>query len=396
MSKKISYFFKIESKEINSKLVRNEEILDQKSKENIKNNSKIENEIELNIKTEPDQSFTIELPTTKNKQKPSQECKMCKKKFGTLRHFEYHVRNNVCDHNCRFCGKYFSERANLKRHMRDIHTNQLNIEIFKCEICGRNFSRIKDLTQHVELKHHDGQFRKYECDFDGKLFKTRSEIHIHMKTHLSKVKCKICNAELKVSGLTIHNKELHSEQDKISCHKCFKTFVSISRLKLHLKVHERKFECPICNRRLPTFPQLKNHINDIHENPGSHSCEICHKKFNRAENLKVHLKFHDKNRPKPFKCQRCDFATHSKANFNGHLKFHEKKDKIAATMKNPIRCRMCPAILKSKYVFHLHMKSVHIEALYQCDLCGIAMKTKNNIKNHILVHIKNRLATINK
>ena len=105
-------------------------------------------------------------------------------------------------------------------------------------------------------------------------------------------------------------------------------------------------------------------------------------------NLKIHLKFHDKNHPKPFKCQRCDFATHVKANYNYHLKSHENKDKMIATMKNPVKCKKCPAVLRNKYALHNHMKAVHIQALYQCDLCGETVKLKSNVLHHMQVHIK--------
>jgi len=256
------------------------------------------------------------------------------------------------------------------------------------------FFQRPNLISHMKLKHSDGQFRKYECDFDGKIFKSRSEIYMHMNRHLPSVKCKICDAELKIRSVWSHMKEVHSNQTKEICKICDKSFKTLGRLKAHLKVYERKFKCTVCGKRLSNFPSLRDHVRNIHENPGSYSCEICNKKFNRFDNLKVHLKFHDRNRPKPFKCQRCDFATHSKANFNGHQKSHEYKDKQAATMKNPLKCTKCQALLKNKDALRKHMKSVHIEALYQCDLCGLAVKLKSNIFDHIQVHLKNKMKEV--
>ena len=138
-----------------------------------------------------------------------------------------------------------------------------------------------------------------------------------------------------------------------------------------------------------TKGDLNIHIKMRHEKPGF-ECEICGEKFNKNFCLQRHKKVHDKNRPKPLKCKRCDFATDIPPSYNTHQKFHENQDKILTTMTNPLKCEKCPKFCRNKQAMRLHLRYVHPEVTFQCDLCGTYVKVKAALKQHLLSHFRSQ------
>jgi len=341
MSKKISDFFKVEEKqsingEVSSNKVREcRVILQDINKEFKKRSSQIEKSIQNCLK--------------EKKTKSQVECQFCNK---------------------------FLDKKNITKHIRTLHAKELKKLPFHCEICNLNFLNFKSLKKHTNLNHPNGLTENFECDYDGKLFGTKENLIQHMKSHLPKVKCKICNKMVQILSLNSHMNQTHATENKFQCKICSKLFKSKQILKYHEKTHDKKFQCDICKSKFTSKYQLDQHTINIHENPRSFACETCGNKFNKKEILKKHQKTHDKNRLKPFECQKCNYAADSKNRLRSHQKFHENLDKKIATMKNPQKCEKCPTICKDKRALKFHIIIVHPKNLYQCDLCGKYLKKK--------------------
>lgn len=75
------------------------------------------------------------------------------------------------------CGKTFSSRFCLKRHLITLH---MGFKRFVCNVCGRNFAQKQYLTEHINTH---TQNHPYACDFPGctKKFKQRSRQCLHKK-----------------------------------------------------------------------------------------------------------------------------------------------------------------------------------------------------------------------
>ena len=52
---------------------------------------------------------------------------------------------------CEVCGKHFSKKSNLTRHVMSVHENKR----YQCPVCNKQFKRRYLLTSHVKL---------HECD----------------------------------------------------------------------------------------------------------------------------------------------------------------------------------------------------------------------------------------
>ena len=356
MSKKISDFFKIDSKT----LLSSQKFVNQ-----------TENKTKASIKL---QECQVNLVDLKNEQK-----------YRKLELFEeVMIDDTVKDMKCMICRKTFKNNYKLNLHKKNIHQKSL----LSCSICSKTFLLKYRLEKHIKTKHPDGKAEQFECDFDGIIFNSKTSLLIHMKVHYSQVQCKFCKKMLKFNSIKSHLKIFHKTDEKHQCKICLKTFKIFQYLRHHEKIHNKKFECQICNKLFPIKSYLNKHIEEDHENPKSFECGICDKKFNKKSNYKVHQNTHNKNLPKPLKCQRCDYATNRQQNFKNHQKVHERRDKKFADMKNPLKCEKCSTFYRNEYFLKKHLKCVHTIVLYQCDLCAKTIKAKFNLIKHMESHIR--------
>ncbi|CAD5219532.1 unnamed protein product [Bursaphelenchus okinawaensis] len=127
------------------------------------------------------------------------------------------------------------------------------------------------------------------------------------------------------NGLVLPTKAESNIPKKYKCTfpNCGKTFERQRSLKYHHITHAPPvFSCDICDKSFVTMPKLKRHLR-IHNGERPFLCDECGKAFSTNSNLNVHKRKHTGE--KPFACSICGrlFAHHSHA--KTHLKIHEKE-----------------------------------------------------------------------
>lgn len=80
------------------------------------------------------------------------------------------------------CGKCYSTKFNLKRHIETIH---LRIKKYQCKDCKKLFSSKQNLTEHMYT--HSGA-RPFSCKICKKIFRQASQLSLHKRAHIYKMK----------------------------------------------------------------------------------------------------------------------------------------------------------------------------------------------------------------
>ena len=287
--------------------------------------------------------------------------------------------------NCEFCNKDFSTQRMLNNHLKAKHLEKIKNITFDCDFCGYKTFNKAGIRRHMKL-HTNGKSINYVCDFDAKIFNHKGNLYRHMRVHMAKVKCKICQSELKIRSFRSHMKECHSTELNFTCKICPLKFKSQNRLQAHESNHNKRYECSKCGKKFRIPHLLKNHDLHVHQNILNFECEICGRKVKNNSLLKLHKKSHDKSRSKPYKCQRCKFSTDRKQSFMKHVNYHEKEDKRFGAMINPLKCTECTTLCKNKRALRQHKKIVHSKIFFQCDLCAKNFKVKGKVLRHMQVH----------
>nr|XP_045595238.1 gastrula zinc finger protein XlCGF8.2DB-like [Procambarus clarkii] len=129
---------------------------------------------------------------------------------------------------CDRCGKTFSDRSGLNKHML-VHIGD---KLYVCPQCGKRFIRNDILQQH--LMAHTGA-KNYLCHHCGKRFSRLGNLKEHMMGH---------------NGTRPY-----------PCSVCGKLFSRLDYLKNHMVVHgDKPYMCPHCGNRYTQLGNMNKHI----------------------------------------------------------------------------------------------------------------------------------------
>ncbi|CAL8129166.1 unnamed protein product [Orchesella dallaii] len=116
---------------------------------------------------------------------------------------------NEKPHKCPICGKRFSYRSPLRRHIKSYHEKRRDV---KCSKCPRTFVDQTQLKKHFARVHSDYSERPFGCLFCTKRMCSPTEFEIHLRSHLNEKPyfCKLCSFSYGYSGgLETHLRKNH-------------------------------------------------------------------------------------------------------------------------------------------------------------------------------------------
>ena len=156
--------------------------------------------------------------------------------------------DDISQHQCQICGKYYDSKNQLRNHKRNIHVTN------RCKFCQREISV-------NNLKRHQNDCQRISLKRELRL--QLRAAHVKRKSPRERVPCHICGKSL-VDKDTCkrHILKYHSCPDgQIKCEKCFSN-VDKEKFSSHVCP---KLPCPKCNRIFNNEKSVTNHIKKNHE-----------------------------------------------------------------------------------------------------------------------------------
>ncbi|XP_012683088.2 PR domain zinc finger protein 15 isoform X2 [Clupea harengus] len=290
---------------------------------------------------------------------------------------------------CPICGKVFSCRSNMNKHLLT-HGDKK----YTCEICGRRFFRVDVLRDHIHVHFKDIALMD---ELEREEFIKKIGISMEDSDEQSdeedgkddpehhKYTCKKCQVTFaKGRDYLRHIMDLHKEWG-YGCGICNRRFALKATYNAHLVIHREQLPdpavqryihpCEMCGRIFNSIGNLERH-RIIHTGVKSHACEQCGKSFARKDMLKEHLRVHDNIRD--FLCAECGKGMKTKHALRHHMKLHKGIKEY--------ECKECNRKFAQKVNMLKHYKRHTGIKDFMCELCGKTFSERNTMEIHKLIH----------
>lgn len=295
-------------------------------------------------------------------------CSICHKNFSTKKNLSRHLslHKNEKKYKCSFegCNKAYLRSDHLKRHLISHSDNK---KPFSCSKCIMRFSNKAHLKRHVDNKHSDNK----PCGVE--------EGNVLIKEE-KKLNCPLCSStHNKKKGLAYHLIYKHLDQLKNISEEEFNKLtknegLSKNKLKLFSKINNI-CNCPFpnCSKIFTTKLKLQVHIKRKHDRV-SKLCRLSLKTGLTRANLIL------KNK----KCKKDNsFINSELLTFN-----KENKALFMCYYKD------CEKAYSKRYNLDVHIKAAHLNTKdFECSYCNKSFKHKCSLKSHLEKFHSNDLNT---
>ncbi|KAG5871593.1 hypothetical protein JTB14_022697 [Gonioctena quinquepunctata] len=289
-------------------------------------------------------------------------CEYCGKIYPSMYRIKRHIKRAHIPNHCEECKKVFYDRALYTKHIKEHNANKA----VECEYCQKKFDKAKNLSEHIRLQHKQDEEKK-KCHICGKEFINNALLKNHVKIHDKCFKCPHCD-RLFASRYNLETHSVtHSGAKNHKCTTCEKSFSTKTGLKNHYATHneDRLFQCEICAKTFKTNRRLYVH-KLCHATEEKYECEICLQKFRVKQYLKYHMNKHSTN--KPFECSVCKKRFKHKKSKEKHMIIGKHKHKG----ENEHDCDFCDETFSSRELLLDHFAAIHhqeniINSINECE-----------------------------
>lgn len=231
------------------------------------------------------------------------------------------AHNNIRPYQCKElnCGKAYTNKSHLDRHLRTMHVPQEKDVVYSCSKCLKPFANRQNLKRHLKTGHKI----EFSCELCDMRFKKKNLLSTHMYQH---------------TGIKA-----------FSCEKCSESFVSLYLKKRHMRNHIKMYTCQQCGVEFNHWSKYQKHLKTDHQKY-EYICNECGRSFKQRCHLVRHIKRHTDTTPRTFTCQyeNCGRSYSRNSNLKQHI-FVKHMDVLH-------ECMLCHARLSTKAKLNYHVQ----------------------------------------
>ena len=289
-------------------------------------------------------------------------CGICKEKFQDINFALKHqaeIHGNLMQ--CRYCDKEYSSYNNFRAHVKMHEDEQQQVQ-YTCDVCGKQSKTLPAFQAHKKYAHAEKSYKCTECDYKTSY---PSCLKIHLQTHDANRQEHFCDhcGRSYTRALTLRHHLYVSHQigkpvklgkrapkkdrfTKIECYFLGCDYFTEFSHPEHMKKHGGDTVCKICGLKSRGISSALRHWAKAHGNPMI--CKACYKEFTNYEGFRAHWLEHEQL-PKPHVCDHCGKDYYLKSELTSHIKrLHDNQ---------PFKCNLCDFQDSKNYNLQRHMKT---------------------------------------